>query len=206
LYAAYQKKLDMKLRIEAAQAGLRTMMQFTDSEAFLYDYQKAIDSPLIFQKNMMYKMYFAVEGESKEVLQEITDVHIKRPLWAQKMDGDALFYAWHRYAYYTDIQTSALQLINSETVISYYKERLNKEPVQPDLIDLYRAGKDLFMMICVRSYFKKDLGDYTILGLVARFKPNSVEHIVSVLKNMFKIDDEKANPIAQKIYAYFEKK
>ena len=103
LYAAYQKKLDKKLRIEAAQAGLRTMMQFTDSEAFLYDYQKAIDSPLIFQKNMMYKMYFAVEGESKEVLQEITDVHIKRPLWAQKMDGDALFYAWHRYAYYPDI-------------------------------------------------------------------------------------------------------
>ena len=97
-------------------------------------------------------------------------------------------------------------MINSETVISYYKERLNTEPVQPDLIDLYQAGKDLFMMICVRSYFKKDLGDYTILGLVARFKPNSVEHVVSVLMNMFKIDDEKAEFIAKKIYAYFEKK
>lgn len=206
LYAAYQKKLNKKLRIETCQAGLNMMMQFTDSEAFLYDYQKVINEPLMFQKNMMHKMYFSAESKTTNVLQEITDDSIKRALYAHKMDGDAIFYATNRYIYMPNIQTDPLQLVTSESVLSYYKERLYSEPVQPDLIDLYNAGKDFYMLICVKSYFNKGFDDYTILGFVVRFKPQDDSQIASVLTHMFRMSEEKAALVAKKIYVYFEKK
>ena len=54
---AFRKTNEMKIRIETIQTGLQMMEQFTESESFVYDYEKAMGHPLILQNNMMYKIY-----------------------------------------------------------------------------------------------------------------------------------------------------
>ena len=203
LMNAFKKTDGSKIRIETIQTGLQMMEQFTESESFVYDYEKAMGHPLILQNNMMYKIYADQEQKETGVLSHIEERDIISSMKSCNLDEASLFYATSTYGQNPAVPAGGLYRINMQsTAGSFISERLKSEPMKPDIIELFYGYESLIINICVHTFYFET--EYMMFGMSVNFKPKSSGHISQVMKGLFHMDDESADYVAKRIYGYFK--